>query len=269
MNLDIVLNKKESIEHCIKQIRQLALLGLLCLFVLSACTKQIKSTPVEVKQDASLEELLSLYQQRLKMNAQIKALVKVDADLGPRGRHTIQATWSSSQEQIHLRGFNLFGGTLFELDVAAASFSLKTPSDPQAFEADLDFYEEVAGRQIPFGSLDLLRWVQRGGLPDTTFPKIPVIEKGEDVFVLYLFTLFEGRAILEEKVFIERTAFRVTRVELFEHTGLRNGVIELNEYRVVDGREFPFSVKGTSGSEVMRLTFKEVSFPSPAPGKIR
>ena len=252
-------------SYCLR----LALLGMVCLFVLSACTKQIKSTPVEVKQDASLEELLSLYSQRLKMNSTIKALVKVDADLGPRGRHTIQSTWRSSQEHIHLRGFNLFGGTLFELDVTTASFSLKMPSDPQAFEADLDFYEEVAGRQIPFGSLDLLRWVQRGGLPDTTFPKIPVIEKGEDLFVLYLFTLFEGRAILEEKMFIERTAFRVTRVELFEHTGLGNGVIELNDYRVVDGREFPFSVKGTSGSEVMRLTFKEVSFPSPAPGKIR
>lgn len=238
------------------------ILGLLCLFTLSACQgKQIKPTPAIPKQDASLEELLSLYRQRAQMGSNIKALVKVDADLGERGHHSIQAAWRSSKEDIHLHGFNLFGGDLFKLNIDASSFSLKTPSDPEAFEADLEFFSEVAGKKIPFGSIDLLRWVQRSGTPDTTFPKIPVLEKGEDYFTMYLFSVFEGRAILVDKIIIERSAFRVKRVELFDYTGLRRGLIELDNYQRVDGREFPFSVKGISGSEVITLSFKEVSFP--------
>lgn len=246
-------------------ISKTVLLGLLCLFTLSACSgKQIKPATTLPKQDASLEELLSLYQQRAKLSSNIKALVKIEADLGERGRHNIQAAWRSSPEFIHLRGFNLFGGDLFKLDVGATSFSLKTPSDPKAFEADLEFFDQIAGRQIPFGSIDLLKWVQRGGIPDTAFPKIPVLEKSDDFFILYLFSIFEGRAILVDKIFIERSAFRVKRVELFDYTGLRRSFIELDNYQLVDGREFPFSVKGVSGNEVISLRFKEVSFPPPA-----
>ncbi len=235
-------------------------------FFLAACTKQIKATPV-VKQDATLQELLSLYKQRLSRNTPMKALLKVDADLGARGRHSFQSAVHSSIRDIHLRGFNLFGGTLFDLTVNDRSFSLKTASDPKPFEADLDFYEEMAGRQVPFGSLDLLRWVQRMGVPETAFPKIPMLEKGEAFFTLYLFLVYQGQAHLEEKVFIERGAFRVTRVELFDPSGLRRGTIELGNYQNVSGRDVPFSIKGQGGGEVIDLSFKEVSFPQNSSGK--
>ncbi len=237
------------------------LMGMAFFFFLAACTKQIKPTPSTPKQDATLEELLSLYKQRLSRNTPMKALMQVDADLGARGRHSIQSAVHASKAAVQVRGFNLFGGTLFDLKVDALSFSLKTASEPMPFEAELDFYEDLAGRQIPFGSLDLLRWVQRGGVPDTDFPKIPMLEKGEVFFTLYLFTVTQGRAVLEEKMFIERSAFRVTRVELFDVTGFRRGIIELNDYRMINGNPFPFSVKGTGRGEAIHLTFKEVSFP--------
>ncbi|VAX32935.1 hypothetical protein MNBD_NITROSPIRAE01-1406 [hydrothermal vent metagenome] len=248
-------------KHSLLQ-SKIILLGLLCFITLSACSgKQIKTTSPIPKQDASLQELLSLYQQRSEMNSNIKALVQVNADLGTRGHHKIQSVWQSSKDTIHLRGLNLFGGDLFRLDIDATSFSLKTAADPQALEADLEFFHEIAGRQIPFGSIDLLRWVQRAGLPDTAFPKIPVLEKSETHFTIYLFSIFEGHAILIDKIIIERSAFRVKRVELFDHTGLRRSIIELDDYRRVDGRDFPFSVKGITGNEIITLNFKEVSFP--------
>ncbi len=237
-------------------------LGLLCLLTLSACAgKQTKTIVTTPKQDASLEELLSLYQQRSKMNRNIKALVQVDAKLGARGHHKIQSIWQSSKEDIHLRGLNLFGGDLFRLHIDATSFSLKTPAEPQALEADLEFFHEIVGKQIPFGSIELLRWVQRGGIPDTAFPKIPVLEKRDNDFIIYLFSVFEGRAILLDKLIIERNAFRIRRVELFDHTGLRRGIIELDDYRSVEGQDFPFSVKGITDDKTITLTFKEVSFP--------
>lgn len=237
-------------------------LGLVCLFTLSACSsKQIRPTLDIPKKDASLEELLSRYQQHAKMHSNIKALVKIETDLGERGHHSIRATWHSTRDLIQLRGFSLLGGDLFRLDIDDTSFSLKTPADPQTFEADLDLFEEVAGKQIPFGSIDLLRWVQRGGLPDTAFPKIPVLEKRENHFIIYLFSVFEGRAILVDKLFIERTTFRIKRVELFDHTGVRRGLIKLDDYRLVEGREFPFLVTGIAGNGVITLKFEEVSFP--------
>ncbi len=239
------------------------LIGIVLLFFLSACTKQIKPTTDAIKQDASLEELLALYQNRLGMNTDLKALIKVDADLGERGHHTLQSAWRSSKKEIQLRGFNSFGGTLFELNVDSNSFSLKIPSEPHVFEADLDFYESVAGKQIPFGSLDLLRWVQRGGVPDTAFPNIPMLEKGERFYTLYLFVMIQGRAVLSEKVFIDRTAFRVKRIEGFDPTGIRRGIIVLDDYKMIDGRQFPLSMKGIGGGEVIDLRFHEVSFPEP------
>jgi len=93
------------------------------------------------------------------------------------------------------------------------------------------------------------------------FPKIPVLEKSENHFTIYLFSIFEGRAILIDKIIIERTAFHVKRVELFDHTGLRRSIIELDDYRPVDGRDFPFSIKGITGGKTITLTFKEISFP--------
>lgn len=243
-------------------ISKILFLGLLCLFTLSACqSRQIKPILDIPKKDASLKELLSLYKQPAKIHSNIKALVKIETDLGERGHHSIRATWHSTRDLIHLRGFNLLGGDLFRLDIDGTSFSLKTPADSQTFEADLDLFEEVAGKQIPFGSIDLLRWVQRGGLPDTAFPKIPVLEKRDDYFIIYLFSVFEGQTILVDKLFIERTAFHIKRVELFDHTGVRRGLIELDDYRQVEGREFPFLVRGTAGNDVITLSFEEISFP--------
>ncbi|NOY85225.1 MAG: hypothetical protein GXO96_10485 [Nitrospirae bacterium] len=43
---------------------------------------------------------------------------------------------------------------------------------------------------------------------------------------------------------------------------MRRSIIELDDYRRVDGQDFPFSIKGITGSKTITLTFKEVSFPS-------
>ena len=240
--------------------------GCLSLFFFSGCTKQLRSTPPSIQKDASIEELLSLYQKRLKGTESLKALMEVTANFGDRGRHRFQASLHAHNNQSRIRGFDLFGGTLFDLRLNDVFFSLKVPSEKMPVEAELEQFESVAGEKLPFGSLDLLEWVQRGGLPALTLRDIPALEKGKDFFILYLFSIERGMARLRQKIHIERTHFRVKQVELFDRSGLRRGMLTFDNYRKVDGHDFPFFVKGSGGGEGIVMTFREVSFGEPVLG---
>lgn len=236
------------------------LLWVWVLIVLSyGCTKQIRPSLTIVKQDTSLEALLDRYQNRLEPESGIKALMEVKTQRPNRGGHSFLASWHSRDESIRIRGFNLFGGTLFDLQLSDPDFLLNIPSENMRFQAPLDELEDIAGEKIPFGSLELLEWVKRAGVPMVNETDVPALEKGDDLFILYLFTLDGDRARLREKVWIERTRFWVKKVELFDRTGLRRGVILLDDYRGVDSRHFPFSVSGKMGGGTVSLNFREVS----------
>lgn len=232
-------------------------------FLLSACTKQVRPTPPHgvQKRDISLEELLDLYQKRLDGKKRLKALMEVRADLSDRGIHRFQSSWHSHGDQIEIRGFDLFGGTLFDLGLNGSVFSITIPSEQKHFEGNLELFDEMAGEKIPFGSLDLIDWVKRRGIPELTTAQVPAIEEREESFILYLFTSERGRGILQQKIWIERTAFRVKKVELFDRAGKRRGMVELNDYRRIDGSDFPFSIRGFSQKATIALRFREVSFP--------
>ncbi len=241
-----------------------ALLWVLVVVFLSAgCTKQIRPTQTIVKKDASLENLLNLYQNRLEPGIGIKAVMEVKTQHPRQGGHTFLASWHSRQDTIKIRGFNLFGGTLFELQIKDPTFLLTLPSENKRLEAPLNELDQVAGGKIPFGSLELLEWVKRGGVPVVPPSTLPALEKGDDFFILYLFTVEQGRARLEEKIWIERTRFWTKKVELFDHTGRQRGVILLDDHRRVGKRHFPFSVRGNTGGETVSLDFREVSWITP------
>ncbi|HIE65678.1 MAG: hypothetical protein ABGX83_01650 [Nitrospira sp.] len=252
---------KEGTVGLRKQNRLLWILVL--LFLSYGCTKQVRSTPTTVKKDTSLEGLLKLYQNRMKAGFGIKALMKVKTQRPHQGGHSFLASWHSEKDTTLVRGFNLFGGTLFELHLQNSTFFLRIPSENRRLEAPLDELDQMAGREIPFASLELLEWVKRGGVPHVAESVIPALEKGDDLFILYLFTVEQGRARLQEKVWIERSAFWAKKVELFDRTGLRRGVILLDDYRQVGGHHFPFSIRGETGGETVSLNFREVSWVPP------
>jgi len=235
---------------------------LVIFFFLSGCTKQIRPTIALVKQDTSLGELVTLYKARLKRNQRFKMLMEVKADLGGRGKHRFQASWRSDREKVQIQGFNLFGGSLFDLTLNGSSFFLDIPPERKSFEGELDFFSEAVGIDIPFGSLEFLEWVRRGGGPEISKPLIPALEKGNDHFVLYLFTLRQGNALLREKIWIERAHFHIIRVERFDLKGIRQEVIEFSDYRQIEGRDFPFLIHGSSTARKIRLSLRELFFRS-------
>jgi len=229
------------------------------LFLSVGCTKQIRPEGEAVKKDASLEELLDLYQLRREELPGFKGLMDVTANFPQQGRHTFQATLRSEGDQIRFRVLNLFGGTLFDLMIDGPAVSFTFPSEKKKFEGTLDELEDRIQNDIPPGSIDLLDWLSRAGIPDIESPLIPALEKGEDRFILYLFITDGRKAQLVEKVWIERTAFRVRRVETFEASGAVGGVMTLDDYRNVGGHDFPFSVDGESRGQKISARFKEIS----------
>lgn len=235
-------------------------LGLVVLLLVAGCTKK-ELRPVEegVKKDASLEELLTLYQLRLQEWNGFKGLLEITADSKRQGRHTVQASWVLQGGETRIRGFNLLGGTLFELRLAGPRVTLQLPSERRTIEATRDEFEEQIQSAVPIGSPALIDWVNRGGIPDPAPPALPALEKGEERFLLYLLRALPGKAVLQEKIWIERTAFRVERVELFDFNGARRAFLTFGDYRRIGAHEFPFEVRGESEGEQVTLRFKELS----------
>lgn len=235
-------------------------LGLVALLLVSGCAKrEIRPVEEAVKKDASLEELLILYQLRQREWSGFRGLLEITADSRRQGRHTFQASWLFQNGETRIRGFNLLGGTLFELRLAGSRVTLHLPSERRTIEATREEFEEEIRAAVPIGSLALIDWVNQGGLPDPTPPSLPALEKGEDLFVLYFLRALPARAVLEEKISVERTAFRVERVERFDMMGDRRGLLRFADYRKVGQRDFPFEVRGESEEERIALRFKEVS----------
>jgi hypothetical protein len=235
------------------------------LLLVSGCgKKEIRAVEEAVKRDASLEELLTHYQLRRQAWSGFKALVEITADSKHQGRHTFQASWAHQNGETRIRGFNLVGGTLFELRLAGPSVTLHLPSERRTIEATREEFEEEVQAAVPIGSLALIDWVNRRGLPDPTPPSLPALEKGKERFILYLIRALPGKAVLEEKIRIERTAFRVERVERFDRIGAQRGRLFFDDYRKVGQHDFPFEVRGESEGEKVTLRFREVSSIGPS-----
>lgn len=229
------------------------------LLLVSGCTKEIRPDGEAVQRDASLEELLTHYQLRRQAWTGFKGLVEITADSKRQGRHTFQASWVFQEGQTRIRGFNLLGGTLFELKMAGPMVTLHLPSERRTIEATREEFEEEIQTAIPIGSPALIDWVNRRGLPDPAPPLLPALEKEKDRFILYLLRALPGKAVLEEKISIERIAFRVERVELFDIMGARRARLIFGDYRKVGQQDFPFEVRGESEGEKVTLRFREVS----------
>lgn len=223
------------------------------------CTKQIRPEKEVVKKDASLEELLNLYRLRRDAVPPFKGLMEVAAHFPKQGRHTVQASVRSEGNLLRFRAFNLFGGTLFDLTVEGPDVSLTIPSEKRTFQGTREELEAQIQTEIPAGAIDLLEWIRRGGGPEVVPPFIPALEKGDDFFILYLFLTDGIEGDLVEKIWIERTAFHVTKVEYLDPEGTLSAVMALDDYRNVGGHDFPFSIEGKSGGEKISVKFKEIS----------
>ena len=93
------------------------------LLLAVGCTRHIPPS-MPFSKDPSLEELLSLYQREREIIPPLKGLIKVtitdNIDKGFWGR------WRSRDGVIAIDGYNLLGGTLFNLKVDESEISLSS-----------------------------------------------------------------------------------------------------------------------------------------------
>lgn len=232
----------------------------IALLLSTGCARQVRPTEEAIKKDASLEELLNLYQIRREALPPFKGLLQVTAHTPREGRHTFQAAWSSQKHETRIQGFDLLGRTLFDLHLAGPALSLSIPSERKTFQGSRDEFERMHQGELPPLPVELLDWVRRAGIPEIPLRVIPAFEKGEDSFILYFFTMTDdGRLTLEKKIWIERTAFWVKRVESFDPSGARRALFTFDHYQKVGGFDFPFAIEGEGLGNKVALDFREVS----------
>ncbi len=222
------------------------------------CVQMIQ--PSMPPKDPSLEELLSLYQQETKAIPPLKGLMK--ATLTDKVEKGFWAKWRSRNGAIEIDGYNLFGGTLFNLKVAGSEIALA--SSENNFKGNreaLAQYLATHHSEIRMEWVSLLDTIARGGLPDFTQPDRPILEKEDNHIVL---SFVNGHDHLTRKVWIERNHLRVSRAIFFNGEGHQNAIMLFDDYRRVDKTLFPFSIRMEARGEhetdrrQMEIVFKEL-----------
>lgn len=232
--------------------------------LLVGCTRAIFRTTALLAEavpppDPTLEELVSLLQKQREEIPPLKGLMKVTIkDKGDKG---FWGKWSSVNGVIKIAGYNLLGGTLFNLKVAGSEVSLE--SSENNFHGSREALEQylVAHRsEIRIEWVTLLDWIARGGLPDlstTTHPTLrkDVDRKGNLYFILSL--LEQDKGI--QDVYIDRKSLRIKTVML--HHAERLTRMRFDDYRAVGNISFPFFIEielHTNDPMRMEIVFKEV-----------
>ena len=224
-----------------------AILVCVC-FLIAGC---LAARPPALPQgDLSVSRLLSLYAARRATVPDFRGLLHVAVSSPRLGHQTFEATWRSQKGQTDLRGFSLFGQTLFRLTASESSISL-FPSRGEAVHWRPD---ESSGIEMPLGSIGLMTTVNRAGVPALPEAARFHLKQGDDVTL----TVQEiGGAATT--YWIERAHLHVIRSESFDAAGQWVSTMTFDDYRAIDATAFPFRVEADSRDGKVVLTFKEVT----------
>jgi hypothetical protein len=219
--------------------------------IASACTHAVRPEPPVVKRDASLEQLLALYDLGYRKLSSVKGLARVEVAAPSVGKQSFQAAiYLARPEEIRIEGFDLFGGPLFDLVSRGGETRLFV-----AGKEKREGLERLIGESGPLrpGFADLL------GIPQPHPPGIPVLEKEEDQFNLMILRPRPGLPPrLEKKFVIERAEFRVIRALYYAPSGFPESTLSFSDYRRVNTFWLPFKVEGESAHGKVRLSFSEL-----------
>ncbi len=232
--------------------------GWIILIILTGCAVRAPLPQDALKKDASLQELLHLYQNRRDEMKGFKGLANVTVASPRSGRQRFKAAFFSEHGQIRIEGFDLLGGTLFDFTMTPSTASLTIPLKRKTIHLSRDAFEKIAQKEAPFGSIEFLDWIKRAGIPEVT-PYVPVLEKTDDFLILSLMAFHQEKASLQEKVWIERSALWVKKVEVFDPAGALRAVVRMDHYRKVGQQDIPFVVEWENQQERVAVQFTEVA----------
>ncbi len=230
--------------------------GWVILVVLTGCAFHLPQEAI--KKEVSLQDLLHLYQNRLDGIKGFKGLANVTVASPRSGYQKFKAAFFSGHSQIRVEGFDLLGGTLFDFTITPSTASLTIPLKRKAIHLSRDAFEKLVQKEAPFGSIEFLDWIKRAGIPEIT-PYVPVLEKTDDFLVLSLVAFPQEKASLQKKVWIERSALWVKKVETFDPAGALRAVVTMDRYRRIGQQDIPFVVEWETQQERVAIQFTEVA----------
>ncbi len=234
---------------------------LLICAILSGCLAHPVPVPFPAPRVASLPELDDLYEKRRHAIGDFKGRLTVALSSPRLGRQTFHATWYFEHGTTTLRGFNLFGQSLFRMTLSDSAVSF-VPARGEPIQ-----WRRTDTRQpaLAIPSFELIDGVNTAGVPDLSDAPVHTFEKMGEMFHLAV-GVRNGITILHQ---IEPTDFHVTKTERFDAAGQIESTVTFDDYRKIGtSREgapidFPFVVTGTTEAGTATLIFKEVSLLEP------
>ncbi|MBI3598412.1 MAG: hypothetical protein HY201_03010 [Nitrospirae bacterium] len=232
-----------------KTSRQLVLLGALLFFTGCAAGILREASP---SQDPSLEELLAFYQREREAIPPLKGLMKVTiTDTIEKG---FWARWRSRDGAIEINGFELLGGTLFNLKMKGSELTLvSSENNFTGSREGFEQYLKAHHSEIQMEWVTLLDWIARAGLPDLSMSHQPILSKEDDQFIL---DFFDSDDHLTHRVLIERARLRVKQALFFNKEGLMLVRMMFDDYRPIRQAFFPFFIKIEAHPRQMEIVFK-------------
>jgi len=191
----------------------------LMMVMIAGCGPRYSVAPEPPLRSASLRDLLDRLDRRTQSIQTLKALMKVSTE--KQAGVTTSLLFSRSTEgvapSLRLKGFDPFGGTLFDLIWSNNRVLLTIPSQGRVLESAPD------KRGVPSLPAELGLEVAELRLavsaivgPFMESEDIPVLEQVGSNYLIHVIRVTGGGGRLMKRLWIERSQFRLVRQEIFE-----------------------------------------------------
>jgi hypothetical protein len=192
------------------------------IVLIAGCGPRYSIAPESPLRTATLRDLLDRLDRRTQSIQTLKALMKVSSE--KQAGVTASLLFSRSTEgvtpSLRVKGFDPFGGTLFDLIWSNNRVLLTIPSQGRVMESAPD------KRGVPSLPAELGLEVAELRLavsaivgPFMESDDIPVLEQVGSNYLIHVIRVTGGGGQLQKRLWIERSQFRLVREEIFERAG--------------------------------------------------
>jgi hypothetical protein len=228
--------------------------------LISGCAAHRHAAEREVlpKRDATLAELQQILAERARGGG-YRALVTFEVSRGNRSGKVKGTVRFTPPRTLDIRGLDPLGRDLFALRAEGESITLQRGDGAPTLQS-VEAIESALGPWM--GSLhvaDVLRVAGAGQGPFVDPLGLLALERGEDVYTVYVLVMDDDRALLERKIRLERTRFLPVSEEWFDQNGSSRLRVEFDQYREVAGQWRPFLVRATNGIGSLRIAVHEIA----------
>ncbi|MFZ5864165.1 MAG: hypothetical protein ACOYXR_15185 [Nitrospirota bacterium] len=240
--------------------RGLVLAAACCVALIAGCAahRHAGESDALPKREATLAEIERILADRARSTG-YRALVTFEVSHGNRSGSVSGTVRFTPPRTLDIRGLDPLGRDVFALRAEGESVTLQRADGAPAL-ASAEEIETALGPWM--GSLrvaDVLRVAGSGQGPFVDPLDLLALERGDDVYTVYVLMMDDGRARLERKIRLERTRFLPVSEEWFDQDGSSRLRVEFGRYREADGRWRPFLVSATNGAGSLRIAFHEIT----------